>query len=263
VGRAEEQERRIEKHEGVREREVDTGERERIEVVRDPAPSPTAHITFDAMLHEPARFDWAAEVDEAHGLSPIVRNTTQPASVNAAPTLPGNSIPDNIIVDPICTTPNHSAHASPDPAPMLPKPKPTPAAFTDPNLNAPVGFPSITITTTAPANPDHTPPKSATPPIVNDETPTTLPQFIHAPPKCTVNPVPGDVAVDPVRAALAGTIPVDLVNPNSVAANECTHVRFASAVPTDPEPTALDESLSLNLSYLTMALLHALTTSYR
>jgi hypothetical protein len=47
----------------VERRETDAGEQERMEEtqneVQDPAPSPTARLAFDAMLHEPARFDWA------------------------------------------------------------------------------------------------------------------------------------------------------------------------------------------------------------
>src|ERR1700736_3278253 len=48
----------------------------------------------------PARFDWATEVDEALGLIPIERNTSQS---NPAPILPGDPVPNDVIVDPVRT----------------------------------------------------------------------------------------------------------------------------------------------------------------
>jgi hypothetical protein len=74
---------------GVREQEVDTGEQERAEVtqdeVRDPAPSPTTCAAANARPHEPVQSDWAAEVDEAMGLSPAVHDTLQPEPAEPAP----------------------------------------------------------------------------------------------------------------------------------------------------------------------------------
>ncbi|KIM73062.1 hypothetical protein PILCRDRAFT_93215 [Piloderma croceum F 1598] len=219
--------------------------------VQDPAPSPTARLAFDAMLHESTRFDWAAEVDEALGLSPVApSNSTTPTPINP--------IPNDAMVDPVhvtfanpvprnsTTTPSvHSDPISIHPAFRSPVPvDPDPGDM----ATSPTGT-TLTKSNTAPTNPDRIPPKSATPPIVNDETSTTLLQFVHAPLKRTVNPVPGDVAVDPVRAALASTIPTDLVIPSCVATNECTHIRFANAVLlassilTDPVRTALTNIL--------------------
>jgi hypothetical protein len=45
------------------------------------------------MLHEPAQFDWAAEVDKALGLSPIVHNAPQ--------SMPVDPIPGNVAIDPV------------------------------------------------------------------------------------------------------------------------------------------------------------------
>ena len=216
---------------------LDIEEQETIEgtqnEVRDPAPSPTHHTVFNAMLHEPTWFDWAAEVDEACGLSPVVRNTMQPASVNAAPTPPGNLIPDDVIVDPVRTTLNHSAHASPHPALMLPKPEPIPAALTDPNLNAPVEFPSVITVITAPANPNCTPPMPS--------------QLVCVLPKPTVTQLNGDVAPHartpamnvPSDSTSAASVPIDTIpvdpDPSDVGTNPAG-VALANTVPTDHTP---------------------------
>src|ERR1700736_3671718 len=47
----------------------------------------------------PAHFDWATEVDEALSLIPIECNTTQSTSANPAPILPGDPVPNDVIVD--------------------------------------------------------------------------------------------------------------------------------------------------------------------
>jgi hypothetical protein len=107
-----EEEKGVEKQDGTNEREpvreVDTGEQEGAgmtqDEVGDPAPSPTARLAFDVMLHEPARFDWAAEVDEALGLSPVA------PSNSTAPT-PVNPVPSDVTVDPI-----HITFANPVPS---------------------------------------------------------------------------------------------------------------------------------------------------
>src|SRR6202047_4685827 len=51
----------------------------------------------------PAHFDWATEVDEALGLIPIERNTSQSTSANPTPILLGDPVPNDVIVDPVRT----------------------------------------------------------------------------------------------------------------------------------------------------------------
>jgi hypothetical protein len=132
-----------------------------------------------------------------------------------------NSVPSNLSTTPsVHPDPISIHHAFPSPVPVDPDPgdvatNPTGAALAKSN--------------TAPTNLDRIPPKSATPPIVNNKMPTTLSQIVHAPPKRTINPVPGDVVIDPIRVALASAIPVDPANPNSVATNDCT-----ISMPADP-----------------------------
>ena len=93
VGR-EEEEKGVGKQDGASERGEQGGTGMTQGEVRDPAPSPTARFAFDAMLHEHAQFDWAAEVDEALGLSPVVpSNSTTPTPVNP--------VPSDVTVDPV------------------------------------------------------------------------------------------------------------------------------------------------------------------
>jgi hypothetical protein len=82
--------------------------------VQDTAPSPTARLAFDVMLHKPVWFDWAAEVDEVHGLSPVTHNTLQPEPADPAPA-PINPVPNNVVVDPDYTAFANAVPADPDP----------------------------------------------------------------------------------------------------------------------------------------------------
>jgi hypothetical protein len=93
VGR-EEEEKGVGKKDGASEQGEQRGTGMTQGEVRDPAPSPTARLTFDAMLHEPARFDWAAEVNEALGFSPVA------PSNSTAPT-PVNPVPSDVLIDPV------------------------------------------------------------------------------------------------------------------------------------------------------------------
>ena len=177
VGR-EEEEKGVEKQDRTNEqepvREVDTGEQEGAgmtqDEVGDPTPSPTARLAFDAMLHEPVRFDWAAEVDEALDLSLVA------PSNSTAPT-PVNPIPSDVMVDPVCiafanpmpsnlpTTPSvHPDSISIHPACACALPvDPEPADF----VTNPTGV-ALAKTNTTPIKPNHTSHELTTIPITGD-----------------------------------------------------------------------------------------------
>jgi hypothetical protein len=115
----------------VEQRETEAGEQEGIEEaqskVRDPAASPTTRAAANARLHEPVQSDWAAEVDEAMGLSPTVHDTLQPEPADPAPA-PINPAPGDIAVDPDCTAFANAVPANPvaiDPAPVPSNSTPT------------------------------------------------------------------------------------------------------------------------------------------
>jgi len=98
--------------------------------VRDPPPSPTAHVAANARPHEPAWSDWAAEVNEAMGLSPVAHNTPQPEPVNPGPgDIPvdptpalTNPVPSNPAVDPDPTVRTGTTPANSNPIPNSPVP---------------------------------------------------------------------------------------------------------------------------------------------
>ena len=197
---------------GVREQEVDTGEQERAEVtqgeVRDPAPSPTARVAANAKPHEPVWFNWATEVDEAHGLSPVAHNTLQPEPADPAPA-PINPAPGDVAVDPVRTTFVNAVPADPvpiDPAPVSP----------------------INPVRTAPANPVSVPAS----PVPTEPAPTN-PVPVGPDP---VSPVPTDpapanaVTIDPVRTASANAAPTQ---PTPVDPDPA-HIVLAEPVPVDP-----------------------------
>jgi hypothetical protein len=218
--------RGVEKQEGMDEREpgrqeVDTGERGGTGTtqgeVQDPAPHPTAHAAANARLHEAARFDWAAEVDEAHGLSPAVpSNPTTPT-----PT-PVNPVPGDPAVDPDNAAHTSAAPVNPTPVPISPAPTdPTPV---DPTPGDPAVDPDRTVRTgTAPVNSIPAP----TSPGPTDPTP--------------INPAPGDPAVDPDRTARTGTAPVDSipipVNPRLANPNPITTLQ---PEPAEPAPAPIN-----------------------
>ena len=280
MGREEEEERRIEKHEGVREREVDTGARERTEVtqneVRDPTPSPTARLAFHAMLHEPTRFDWAAEVDEALGLSPVAHNAPQPE--------PANPAHNNVAIDPNCTARTSAAPANSIPVAIPVSPVPTDPIPIDPTPTTLVDaaatpippdnpFPSDvivdtvrTISTNAgpysptaiqpiqstppPSQLDHAPPKPAITPSDGDvtphaRTPTTGTPSDRAPAtSVSVDPDPDNVAPDPICAAFASSAVADTVpiNTSPITTDSYTPPAYAPANHTcvtfaNPRPT--------------------------
>jgi hypothetical protein len=171
-------------------------------------------------------------------VSPINPARTAPADsvsipipTRPAPTEPASTNP--VTVDPIHTVRTGAVPIDPDPVSPPPTvPVPANSIFNDvavdPNPDdVTINLTGVALaeTNTAPTNPDRTPPKSATSLVVNNETPM-LSQFFHTPPKRAVNPVPGDVAIDPVRAALASAIPIDPV--------DHTHAMSAIAVPADP-----------------------------
>ena len=240
--------------EGVREQEVDTGEQEKTQSeVRAPAPSSTAHLAFDPRLHEPTRFDWAAEVDEALGLSPVaLSDCAAPTPVNPDPgdvmvdpvrTAFANAVPaDTVHVDPapvslfnlvlnnVTVDPDRTAHGSAVPANSIPAPTnpvPTDPAPVNPTPVSPINRVHTAFVNAAPT--DSVPVPTSPVPVDPDPDPVSPVPTKPAP----ANPI----TVDPVR-----TVPVDLdpdpANPSSVATDNCTPssntgVAFANPVPTN------------------------------
>jgi hypothetical protein len=197
--------------------------------------TPTAHLAFDVMLHEPAQFDRAAKVNEAPGLSPVAHNALHPEPINPTPS--------DIIIDPVRTIPIHSAHARPVPidhTPMLPKPtdsaptsslNPIPGDATiDPVHSAFVHPVPRNSTAILSVHPDFIPIHTALGnPVLADPIPVDpdpiLPKpapvnFIHVKPE----PI---VPVDP-----------DPVNPSPITMDDCipaahTHVTITYLIPAD------------------------------
>ena len=209
-------------------RGVDTGEQEGIGTTQgeaqDPAPSPTTRTAANARLHKPTQSDWAAEVDEAMGLSPIAHNAPQPEPVNP--------VPNDATADPVRTT-------FVNVVPTIPIPiDPAPASTTNPVRTAPADPNPV------PASP--VPTESApTNPVTVDPARTACTGAVPIDPVPVVNPIPGDVAVDPVRTACTTAIPVDPgpISPiptKPAAANAVTvdpvRTAFANVVPADPVP---------------------------
>jgi hypothetical protein len=237
--------------------------------VGDPAPSPTACLAFDAMLHEPTRFDWAAEVNEALDLSLVA------PSNSTAPT-PINPISSDVTVDPVCIT---FANPVPSNLPTTPSVHPDSISI-HPN---PTGV-ALTKTNTMPIKPNHTSHELTTIPITGDMAPNankarsptspTKPSVIECrkgsnepparlispeavptptkpdppPPKPITAPFSSDMAPHtrtpakcmpsdgiPAASIPINTIPVDPdpVNPNSVTMNDCTHVTIMYPMPAD------------------------------
>jgi hypothetical protein len=254
---------------------LDINEQEKMQSeVRAPAPSLTAHLVFDPMPHKPARFDWAAEVDEALGLSPFalsdcaapvpanlalgnvpidpVRTTCKGiARVDSIPVDPApapiNSVPDDVAVDPDCTARTAAIPVDPDPvSPVL-----TEAAPANPVPANPV-----------PANPVHTALTSAVPADPNPgdvatdasvalakTAPTNL---ILTPDPARVKldstmpdvPIPVPIEPDPKPTALVGPTPCDVaINPVCTA--------FASVVPADSMPTDPNHVVRVNPIHIT------------
>ena len=187
---------------------MDTGERERKEVtqseVRDPAPSPTAYIMSDAMLHEPARFDWAAEVDKAHGLSPIApSNSTTPIP---AP-IPVNPVPSDVTVDPVRIT--------------FANPEPTDSDPADPN--AVVCVDPIRITPSQLMHADPVACKVANEPVRVTPASAVRSEPIPVDPASTSSVDATANPINPIRIALANTAPTNIIpvdpDPGDMAPN--------------------------------------------
>jgi hypothetical protein len=188
--------------------------------VRDPASSPTARLAFDAMLHEPARFDWAAEVDEALGLSPVAHNAPQPK--------PANPAHDDVDVNP-----NRTACTS--------------AAPVDPILVNPIPGDVADPICIAFANP--VPSNSSTTPSVHPD--PTIASIHLAPATPTlINPDPGDVAVDPTSTALTSTVPNDHIfvdpDPAGTMPTNSMPVDPAAIFPVNPDPVDPKPTMLIN-----------------
>jgi hypothetical protein len=192
-------------------READAGEQEGIEEtrseVRDCTLSPTARAASDTTKqHEPARFDWASEVDDFLGLSPVAHNTSQPV-----PIIP---IPCDVPIDPVRTgfanaapsKPSASAPASPDLAP--------PKRTTNSSNGDVVACACI--------------PAASAP---SDRTPAASVLVYPAPAApILIDPDPGDNPINPNRTSKSATIPS--AHPNLIS----IHPAFARAVLIDPDP---------------------------
>jgi hypothetical protein len=161
---------------------LDINEQEKMQSeVRAPAPSLTAHLVFDPMLHEPARFNWAAEVNEALGLSPV-------ALSDCAAPVPANLALGDVPIDPFRTTCKGVARVDSIPS------NPTTSTPINPAPGDPAIDPDRTAHTgTVPANSIPVP----TSPVPTDPIP--------------VNPVPRDATVDPVCTVSANAVPTDPV----------------------------------------------------
>jgi hypothetical protein len=223
--------------------------------VRDPALSPIARAAANARPHEPARSDWAAEVDEALGLSPAVpSNSTTPTPVNP--------VPSDATVDPGPTTFAKAVPADPipvDPAPVSPvnpirtafaNPMPsnsttTPSVHPDPISTHPARVcaqpvdpdPSDVVTNptgavpaktnTAPIKPDCPLPKPTAAPLSGDMAPCAV--QTHTPAMGTLTAL---TTINPVRTAPTSAITVD-PNPARVALGNTVPI---NPIPDEPDP---------------------------
>ncbi|KIM89485.1 hypothetical protein PILCRDRAFT_2694 [Piloderma croceum F 1598] len=175
---SEEEERRVEKQNGMgkreaERREAEAGEQEGIEEtqseVRDTAPFPMAHTVSNTVLHEPTHFDWPAHIDPA----PIVLNnhiltTRVNAFVIPIDPNPGDEAPNPVDV---MLAKIVLINAIPvDPAPVLPR-NPNPGDIT-------VDPVRIAFANSVPVDPD-----------------------------------PGDASADPAHIVLAKPAPIDPANP--------------------------------------------------
>ncbi|KIM80441.1 hypothetical protein PILCRDRAFT_9623, partial [Piloderma croceum F 1598] len=211
-----EEERGLEKQMGTREREArrretGAGEQGRMGMtqdgVRDPAPSPTAHIvpampsnSTTPTLINPAPGDPIVDPDRTArtGTAPV-NSIPVPTSPVPMDPIPVNPVPDDATVDPVRTA---SANAVPtDPIPV----DATPVYTTNPVCTASVNaVPTIPI------------PIPVNPRLANPNPITTLQPKPAEPAPAPINPVPGDAIVNPDRTARTSTAPVNsiLVNPD-------------------------------------------------
>jgi hypothetical protein len=215
---SEEEERRVEKQDGMSEREADrceveAGEQEGIEEtqseVQNPAPSSIARTVSNTALHKPTCFNWASEVDEAFGLSAVAHNTPHP--------IPIKPIPSDVTIDPIHTTLTSTV---------------------------PVDHSQVVPTLT---NLDHTPTTLSTPTLVEFDLTPICPAFTRAVP---IDPDPGDVAPRPACVMLTNIAPTNrtpidnapaapaLVNPGLIIP--------ANPDPDDPPPSSIHVSPVIN-----------------
>jgi hypothetical protein len=225
----------------VERRETDAGEQERMEEtqneVQDPAPSPTARLAFDAMLHEPAQFDWAAEVDKALGLSPVAHSTPQSKPVDLDPA-PVNLEPGDVAVDPVRTARKCAAPVDPNPV----SPVPTDPAHANPaTINSDPGDAAADITHPAFASATPISITSDTAPNANAAPNNPVPVPVEPDPESTapVDPIPCDETVYPVLvdSVPADSVPIDPVpiDPACVALGNAMPI-IPIPIPDEPNP---------------------------
>jgi len=226
VGREEER-KKGEKQDETSEQEAEqhelgTGEQEGIDEtqgeIRDCA------VLNTMTLHEPMRFDWAAEVDKAFGLSPFVRNITQPVSDTPYP-MPIKPVPRDVTVDPVRTKPANVALYSPivfDNGTVVHGDKNAHVydsiSPVDPDPGDVANTIGIALTTTAPSNP------------VSIELASNAPIFTN-----TIDYDPGDVSAGPTHVVLDNAIPIEPINTVPVDPDPI-RIAFASAILIDPDP---------------------------
>jgi hypothetical protein len=256
--------------------------------VQDPTPSPTAHAAANMMPHEP--FNWAAEVDEALGLSPIApSNSTTPTPINP--------VPSDVMVDPVriafanpvavtkfrlCLSHSNSTTTpSVHPDPIYIRPARVCAQPVDPDpgdmATNPTGI-ALAETNTAPANPNRNHNIAPLPTVDPDRA-----ERMSAAPVSPINPDPGDTAADitcpafpsaepavpvpinPIPIHPAFTVPVDPdpVNPNPVTMDNftppthalinCPPITIVHTMPADPVHAGPNAVVCVDPIYITPA----------
>jgi hypothetical protein len=175
--------------------------------VRDPTTVSTGHTALGATIDEPQQFDWARDVDDSLGLSPIVFNNDRViVHVNAIPQVCGKATPFELEPGDVADGPTGVALTSTAPTDPIP---------VDPDLNLPIYF-KLT-----PINPIHGKPEPA---ALNNPVPTV-----------PIDPDPNNhtmltaaVPVDPAAAVLSD-IAVDQLTPIDIPWE-------LARPPTDPHP---------------------------
>ena len=249
----------VEKQEGMCERKVDAGEREEMTMTQS----------------EPARFDWAAEVDEAFGLTPIERNTGWRTSVNLAPISPSNLVPNNAATSIANeTAPNASGPRSPTPL-AHPDTNQQPNGLNDPPARSegPKAIshaPTTSHDAPVPTKLDCTPAKPTT---VSSDGSTMSSQPAHVLPKHAITPI-GDTILKiaptnctPTSSGNAATDPVHVISTNAILSGHLKpipiHLMFASAVLVDPDPGDAAACTQFTFSYPTNLTLASKTFSIK
>jgi len=280
VGRAEEQEKMIERN-GVQRREAreesNTGEQEVIQQsqgeLQDLAASPIDGTAVDPESHEPVRFDRATDIDESPSPVPTFVNTNPDRSTpKPAPRLPENPVPRDVPVDPVRTKSAYEVPRSPTAIQLIQSthppsqlvrapPKRTVTSSTGdeaPHACTPAtGVPSShNPAASVPISPVPVDPdpgelaadlaNTATTQIDDEKRQTTASQLDRAPPKPTVTQN-GDVvpcACTPATSAPSNRTPAASVPINSVPVDPDPSDMAIDPEPINPSPVTTDNCTS-------------------